>query len=296
MLEFAVLGSGSGGNSAVLCSGQTRILIDVGLSARQLCVRLEKVGIDPDSIDAIVLTHEHSDHVSGLDVFCRKRKLAIYACAHTCEMVRPAVKSEVMWQQFVAGDGFRVGDIEVESFSVPHDAVDPVGFVFRGRRSSLGFVSDIGQVTGMVRERLKGVNTLFVEANYDELMLQNDLRRPWATKQRIASRHGHLSNVQAAELVVSTASAELCRVVLGHLSSDCNTAEVAGAYVKNELDAAGCAHVRVACASQKEPMEICEVAVAAGSGSGPDENEIDDQTLANDSPASESNEQIEWRL
>lgn len=260
MLRFAVLGSGSSGNSAVLCSRNTRILIDAGLSAKQLCLRLEKVGIDPDSIDAVVLTHEHSDHVGGLDVFCRKRKLAIYGCAHTCEMVKESVKSEVVWKQFVAGDGFIVGDIDVESFSIPHDAVDPVGFVFRGGQSSLGFVSDIGQVTGMVRHRLNGVNTLFVEANYDVMMLQEDLRRPWATKQRIASRHGHLSNEQAAELAVSSASPDMCRVVLGHLSSDCNTAEVAGGIVRKELEDAGCGHVHVCCATQKEPMTMCEVA------------------------------------
>jgi len=175
-------------------------------------------------------------------------------------MVRESVKSEVVWRQFEAGNAFRVGDIEVESFSVPHDAVDPVGFVFRGRRSSLGFVSDIGQVTGMVKHRLGGVNTLFVEANYDETMLQEDMRRPWATKQRIASRHGHLSNKQAAELAVATASPDLCRVVLGHLSSDCNSAEVAGAFVGRELAAAGNGHVSVDCASQNEPMEMREVA------------------------------------
>ncbi len=256
MLQFAVLGSGSAGNSAVLCSQQTRILIDAGLSAKQLCLRLEKVGVDPDSLDAVVLTHEHSDHVSGLDVFCRKRKLAVYGCSHTCAVVRESMRSEVQWRQFEAGNALRVGDIEVESFSVPHDAVDPVGFVFRGQREALGFVSDIGQVTGMVKHRLAGVNTLFVEANYDEVMLQEDLRRPWATKQRIASRHGHLSNKQAAELAVATASPEMCRVVLGHLSSDCNSAEVAGTFVKNELRAAGSGHVSVKCASQKEPMEM----------------------------------------
>ncbi len=260
MLEFAVLGSGSAGNSAVLCLGQTRILIDAGLSAKQLCLRLEKVGIDPDSIDAAVLTHEHSDHVRGLDVFCRKRKLEVYACSHTSALVRESMKSEVVWKQFVAGDGFQVGGIQVESFSIPHDAVDPVGFVFRSKESCLGFVSDIGQVTEMVRQRLKKVNTLFVEANYDELMLQEDQRRPWAIKQRIASRHGHLSNVQAAELAVASASPIMCRVVLGHLSSDCNTAEVATGFVKKELNAAGGLHVEVSCATQREPMELRRVA------------------------------------
>ncbi|MCF6312204.1 MAG: MBL fold metallo-hydrolase [Verrucomicrobiales bacterium] len=276
MLKFAVLGSGSGGNSAVLRMGQTCILIDAGLSAKQLCLRLQQVGVDPDSIDAVVLTHEHSDHVSGVDVFCRKRKLEIYTCVHTCEMIRDSIKSAVVWKHFVAGEGFRVGEIEVESFSIPHDAVDPVGFVFRGRQSSLGFVSDIGQVTEMVRQRLKNVNTLFVEANYDELMLQEDLRRPWSIKQRISSRHGHLSNVQAAELAVATSSPALCRVILGHLSSDCNTSEVASAFVKKELDAAGVQHVDVYCATQKEPTAMRPVAESSLKGESPNEGQSED--------------------
>lgn len=256
MLEFAVLGSGSSGNSAVLCLGETRILIDAGLSAKQICLRLESLGIDPDSLSGIVLTHEHGDHARGIDVFCRKRKLPIYATVHTCEMVRDSVKADVIWKQFEAGGNFEIGDIKAESFSVPHDAVDPVGFVFRCGLSSIGVLSDVGHVTRTIIDRLRGVHTLFAEANYDEMMLQNDTIRPWSTKQRISNRHGHLSNDQTAELVKAVASPHLCQVILGHLSGDCNTPELAEKIVSEQLEKSGYRDVSVECAQRKDPLPL----------------------------------------
>lgn len=260
MLRFSVLGSGSGGNSAVLCSGQTKILIDAGLSARQLVLRLEACGIDADELDAVLLTHEHGDHTTGLDVFCRKRPLPVYATAHTCELVGEKMRSEVSWKKFDAGSDFSVGDIDVESFSVPHDAVDPVGFVMRTVGAGFGLLSDVGHVTAMTRDRLRDLDTLFVEANYDEKMLQNDLRRPWATKQRISSRHGHLSNDQTADLLAAVASERLFRVVLGHLSSDCNCPLHAAKFVGDRLRSEGFNEVEVECARQREPLPMRPVA------------------------------------
>lgn len=256
MLRFSVLGSGSSGNSAVVCFGDTRVLIDAGLSARQLCLRLEAIGIDPNSLTAIVLTHEHGDHAGGLDVFCRKRAPLVYATSHTCEMVAETVRSRVAWRKFEAGETFAIEGLRIETFSVPHDAVDPVGFVFRGERTAVGVLSDVGHVTALIRERLRGVDSLFVESNYDELMLQNDTKRPWSTKQRISSRHGHLSNDQTAELVVEIASERLHRVVLGHLSRDCNAPEVATAAIRQRLERAGFPGVDVECARQKEALPL----------------------------------------
>ena len=260
MLRFSVLGSGSGGNSAVLSSGQTTVLIDAGLSARQLVLRLEACGIDADELDAVLLTHEHGDHTTGLDVFCRKRCLPIYATTHTCELVREKMRSEVSWKKFEAGSGFRVGDIDVQSFSVPHDAVDPVAFVMRSAGVGFGLLSDVGHVTAMACDHLRDLDTLFVEANYDETMLQNDVRRPWATKQRISSRHGHLSNDQTADLLAKVASERLCRVVLGHLSSDCNCPVHAAKFVGDRLRAEGFNEVEVECARQREPLPMRPVA------------------------------------
>lgn len=256
MLEFAVLGSGSSGNSSVVCLGDTKILIDAGLSARQICVRLESLGIDPCSLSAIVLTHEHGDHSRGIDVFCRKRKLPVYATSHTCRIVGENVRSDVTWKPFEAGSSFRIGDVSMESFSVPHDAVDPVGFVFRANHSSVGVLSDVGHVTRMIIDRLRGVTTLFTEANYDEVMLQNDPVRPWSTKQRISNRHGHLSNEQTAELVKAVASPHLCQVVLGHLSSDCNTPDLASRVIREQLSHSGYEDVSVECAGRAEPLPL----------------------------------------
>jgi len=263
MLELAVLGSGSSGNSALVCLGDTRILIDAGLSARQLCVRLEALGIDPDSLSAIVLTHEHGDHTRGIDVFCRKRSIPVYATNHTCSIVRESVRCEVAWHQFEAGREFRIGEISVETFSVPHDAVDPVGFVFGCGESRVGVLSDVGHVTRMIIERLRDVDTLFTESNYDEKMLQNDTRRPWAIKQRISNRHGHLSNEQTAELVLEIASPRLKQVILGHLSSDCNCPELAAEVIRTALRKDGFGDVAVECAKRKDPLPLRTAALPA---------------------------------
>ncbi|NLT69606.1 MAG: MBL fold metallo-hydrolase [Verrucomicrobiaceae bacterium] len=259
MLQLAVLGSGSSGNSALVCHEDTRILIDAGLSARQLCLRLREIGVDPDSLDAIVLTHEHGDHTRGIDVFCRQRRLPIYATTHTCAVLREGVQSGVIWKQFEAGHGFQIEGIQIDSFSVPHDAIDPVGFLFQCGRSSLGVLSDVGHVTRMIVDRLKGVDTLFTEANYDEILLQNDSKRPWATKQRISNRHGHLSNEQTAALVGEIAGPNLTRVVLGHLSSDCNTPELAAGVVAERLRHDGHAGVTVECAGRDAILPLLPV-------------------------------------
>ncbi len=260
MLELAVLGSGSSGNSALVCHGETRILIDAGLSARQLCVRLEELGVDPDKLSGIVLTHEHGDHTRGIDVFCKKRQVPVYATKHTCSVVRESLRCEVSWHQFEAGREFRIGDVMIETFSVPHDAVDPVGFVFACGKSKVGVLSDVGHVTRVIVDRLKGVDTLFTEANYDDKMLQNDTLRPWAIKQRISNRHGHLSNEQTAELVSQIASPRLKRVVLGHLSSDCNCPDLAVEVIREALRRDGFSDVDVECADRKNPLPLCSAA------------------------------------
>lgn len=258
MIEFAVLGSGSSGNSAVVCYGETRVLVDAGLSAKQLRVRLEEVGVSPDSLSAIVLTHEHGDHVQGLEVLCRKLQVPVYGTVHTCHVVQQdrIEKSEIAWKQFEAGSTFAIGDLQVETFNVPHDAVDPVGYVFRSPHGSVGVLSDVGHVTRLIVERLRGVDALFVESNYDDVMLQNDEKRPWSLKQRISNRHGHLSNQQTADLLKEIASPDLNRVVLGHLSSDCNTAEKALAHARSALEELGLGDVPVDCAERKNPTAL----------------------------------------
>ncbi|NNC89662.1 MAG: MBL fold metallo-hydrolase [Akkermansiaceae bacterium] len=263
-MRLAVLGSGSAGNAAVLEIQGTRLLFDAGLSARQLCQRLEAVGISPDSLDAILLSHEHSDHTRGLRVFLRNRRVPVFTTAQTRECLRDGAGDGIEWRIFQRGQPFDVKDITVEAFAVPHDAVDPVGFVMDGGGWKLGLLTDIGHVTTLVREQLKGVRSLFVESNYDQQLLEADTKRPWSIKQRIASRHGHLSNAQTAELVSDLACHGLKTVVLGHLSQDCNCPEVAGAVMREA--AGGKISVHVAGQRTPTPWVKCAPAIPQPSG------------------------------
>ena len=160
---------------------------------------------------------------------------------------------QIRWTCFEAGQSFALGDITIESFRVMHDAVDPVGFVFRSAVGSLGYLCDLGHVPDQLHPRMGGLDCLFVEANYDERLLESDQRRPWGTKQRICSQHGHLSNTQAAATAAALAHPGMRQVVLGHLSRDCNEPALAVRVVRERLSEAGWGHVAVACATQHEP-------------------------------------------
>ena len=253
MLNITTLGSGSSGNSALVCSGSTRLLVDAGLSAKQLRLRLEAIGVDPETLDGILLTHEHGDHTRGIEVFCRKIEVPIYCTARTRMVLGDSMKTEKAWKVIPSGGDFEIGNLAMRSFPVAHDAVDPVGFVVQDGESSLGIVSDVGFVTSLVVEAVRGVNTLFVEANYDEQLLFDDTKRPPSIKQRISSRHGHLSNEQSADLVARSASDALERVILGHLSSDCNTPEIAGSVVGGKLRETVGRDIEVVCAAADMP-------------------------------------------
>jgi len=200
-MQISVLGSGSSGNVTVLRCASGDYLIDAGLSAKQILLRLEKVGVDPEKLVGILLTHEHSDHTRGLDVFLRKRNIPVYANALTKEALEYSFKSEVKWKVFQTGQAFIVKDLSITAFPIPHDAAEPVGFVLENEEARFGLVTDVGYITQSMRIHLKDADALFVEANYDEALLEADTKRPWATKQRISSRHGHLSNTQAGELI-----------------------------------------------------------------------------------------------
>lgn len=247
-MRFAALGSGSSGNSTVVEAGGVRLLVDAGLSAKQLLSRLQGIGAYPGRIDGILLTHEHGDHVRGLKVLLKQLRVPVYATALTAKVVRDMGIEGATWRIFESGQPFSIGGMEIEAFAIHHDAVDPVGFVFHHGGLRFGLVSDVGFVTQGMVERLRGLHGLFVEANYDEAMLEADMKRPWSTKQRISSRHGHLSNAQAAALVKELAHSGMRRVVLGHLSRDCNAPEVAIAALRECLDADGHHHVEVHCA------------------------------------------------
>ena len=249
-----MLGSGSAGNSALVATDHCKILIDGGLSARQIVLRLEQCGVTPEQLDGALLTHEHGDHVCGLDVLCRKFDIPIYANSQTAEAIRydGGLDRHRNWRIFRTGAEFKICDILVQTFPVPHDAVDPVGFAFYAGPSGLGFITDLGYATKMIVERLRQVHTLVIETNHDEKLLQNDTHRPWPVKQRIQSRHGHLSNNAAATVIEELLPGKIDRVVLGHLSRDCNTPVLALETVRNSLRRSGKTDIQVFCAGQSE--------------------------------------------
>ena len=256
MFAVTILGSGSAGNCALVETPACRLLVDGGLSARQICVRLAAASIDPAGIDAILITHEHFDHVSGLDVFCKKFGTPVYCNVLTADALKRPGREGYRkdFRLFVTGSEFAIGDITVQTFSVPHDAADPIGMVLYHGRAGLGFCTDLGFATKLVHERLRNAGTVVIETNHDEKLLQEDSRRPWPVKQRIMSRHGHLSNAAAAEVLASLTSHGLRRAILGHLSRDCNRPDLALGAVGSRLAADGVtpADVEVFCASQRE--------------------------------------------
>jgi phosphoribosyl 1,2-cyclic phosphodiesterase len=246
-----MLGSGSAGNCALVSTAHCRILIDGGLSARQIVTRLEQCGVAPWQLDGVLLTHEHGDHVCGLEVFCRKFAIPIYCNAQTAEAIRSEVLAEHRnWRIFRTGAEFTICDIVVQTFPVPHDAVEPVGYAFHAGNRGLGYITDLGYPTKMLIERLREVHTLVIETNHDEKLLQNDPHRPWPVKQRIMSRHGHLSNAAAARVIEQLLPGKIERVVLGHLSRDCNAPELALGMVRAETERIGRADLEIFCAGQ----------------------------------------------
>lgn len=255
-LKLCILGSGSSGNCQYLASEQGRILIDAGLSCKETARRLEMIGVALADVDAVCLTHEHEDHKSSLGVMHRRYGSAVYANSGTIEAVsRNGKTGELAWNVFTTGVSFRVKDIEIEPFSVPHDSYDPVGFIVASGSSRLGIVTDMGVATGLIRERLKGCHAIIIESNHDEQLLK-EADRPWSLKQRIAGRQGHLSNRQAGELLAEIASPALSHVFLAHLSSDCNDPELALQTVRTAVTGAGHQHIDIRPTYPDRPTEL----------------------------------------
>jgi phosphoribosyl 1,2-cyclic phosphodiesterase len=250
-VQFTILGSGSNGNCAYLEAGQTRLLIDAGFSARQIRERLAQIGRAPESLTGILLTHEHTDHTNGLGTLCGKTPIPIYCNRLTKEAVQMQFDGVPFdFRLFSTSASFEVGEVGIETFSVPHDAYDPVGFLLRTSGGRIGFLTDLGHATKLVVERVRTSNVLVLETNHDMKLLQDDLKRPWSVKQRIMSRHGHLCNDAAATVLAELVTGDLKQVYLGHLSRDCNRPELARKTVSDRLNSIGATHVTVCSTSQ----------------------------------------------
>ena len=254
-MRVTILASGSSGNVVLLQTAETSVLIDIGLTAKRINGHLTTLDVEANSLAGVLLTHEHGDHTKGLRVFCANSSVPVFTNPLTADSLK---RSGVVanWNFFASGAEFQIGDLRVLPFSVPHDAADPVGFVFRHAESSFAVLTDLGYATKQVVNCVQGVSALLIETNHDETMLQNDTKRPWAVKQRILSRHGHLSNVAAADIVANVATTQLRHVLLGHISEDCNSSTLATQAVRTRLDADGHTQVEVLCASSKDDAPV----------------------------------------
>ncbi|MFY9852642.1 MAG: MBL fold metallo-hydrolase [Terracidiphilus sp.] len=336
MVRFTVLASGSKGNSAVVSSGHTRILVDCGLSCRELFRRMKLVDEKPETLDAVVITHEHSDHVGGLAVTARKLGIPVYFTEGTHrawmrwlsprkqmtyaqwleqtrkqaaerqaeadataegsepdesdlveanegrenepqvlrlaalaqddskngavpdEAAEPAITKDPTWlpsiEFFAAGEPFEIGDISISPFTIPHDAADPVGFVFQTEGVRMGFATDLGYISPNVKAQLKNLDLLLLESNHDLEMLR-DGPYPWAVKQRVLSRVGHLSNEAAAGFLEDGYDGQATYVILAHLSESNNLPELARVTAERALvGRASLMSNRLFLAAQHEPL------------------------------------------
>jgi phosphoribosyl 1,2-cyclic phosphodiesterase len=222
-VHLTILGSGSNGNCAYVETAETRILVDAGFSLRQIRQLWEKL------------------------------RIPVYCNRPTHEAAEYQLKTKFDCRIFTTGASFEIGDILVETFSIPHDAQDPVGFLLRANGANIGFLTDLGHATKLVLERVRPAHALVLESNHDVKMLQDCPRRPWSLKQRILGRHGHLSNEAAADAAEQIMSAELKHLYLGHLSRECNKPELAQRVMSGCLQKIGATHVRLELTAQNVP-------------------------------------------
>ncbi|HEV2391514.1 MAG TPA: MBL fold metallo-hydrolase [Verrucomicrobiae bacterium] len=258
-VRLTILGSGSGGNCAYLETAEARVLIDAGFSLRQIRKRLASIGRIPENLTGILVTHEHSDHVQALAAFSAKLQIPVYCNRPTKEAIEYQLQTRLIARLFTTGASFEVGDMTIETFNIPHDAQDPVGFLIRTSGGDIGFLTDLGHATKLVIERVRRAHVLVLEANHDIKMLQECPHRPWSLKQRILSRHGHLSNVAAADAAEQIMSSDLRHLYLGHLSQQCNRPELALGAVQQRLQQIGATHVCLELTSQSVPCPTLDV-------------------------------------
>ncbi len=237
-ISFGALGSGSRGNAFILRCGQDAVLIDAGFSRRELCARLVKLGIDPGMIRAVLVTHEHEDHVKGMRVLCEQFDIPAYGTGRTMEHLRKHDKLPSRVRLFEPGSCFEIASFEISPFAIPHDAVDPVGFVIRCGGRKIGIATDLGKINPLTSMRLADSDALVLESNYDHDMLMNS-SRTMQLKRRIRGQFGHLNNMDAVSALPSLLGARTRALLFAHVSSECNTYETVFHLGRSALDGMG---------------------------------------------------------
>lgn len=238
MKGFCPLASGSKGNCLYLGTNNTKILIDAGISTKMTRAKLEEINVSLEDIDAILITHDHGDHIQGLKVMAYKLGIPILANAETAKGIVNIFGDCPKFKIFSTGEPFQFGDLEIHPFSIPHDTMDPVAFTIKFDNMKLGICADLGFATALVKNQLKQCDYLYLEANHEPSMV-HACARPMVYKQRVLSRTGHLSNQDCGKLLAEIAHDGLKHVHLAHLSSECNSPEVALGTIRAILEEHG---------------------------------------------------------
>ena len=250
-IEIRMLASGSGGNSILVSSKNANLLIDAGLSCKELLRRVALAGLAPSDLSAVIVTHEHQDHIRGVGVLSRRHHIPIYISSPTLDASRAQIGEAPSTRTFAAGDTLTIEDLTVQTYPVLHDAADPVGLCVRNSSKRLGVALDMGRPTTLVKERLRGTDALIMEFNHDPHMLKQ-CTRPWEVKQRIMSKNGHMSNGAALDFMCELMHDRLQTVVAAHISQEANSADLVYETVSKRLKKIGRPDVRIVLASQDE--------------------------------------------
>jgi phosphoribosyl 1,2-cyclic phosphodiesterase len=237
IVKICVLASSSAGNSTFIATGRTRILVDAGLSRKEILARLAAIGEDGETLDAILITHEHTDHVSGLIPMARcggRRSIPVFLTTLTSPAIPWGEYTPVL-ERFQAGSTFTIGDIEIDSFTIPHDAVDPVAFSFRTQGLKISQVTDLGYLPDSIKIHVSGSDLLILESNHDLDMLKVG-PYPWSVKQRVMGRNGHLSNDVVSDFIRHDLDTRTSTLVLGHISEHNNHPAIVELMAHQALD------------------------------------------------------------
>ncbi len=257
-MRFSVLASGSKGNACYVETENTKILIDAGLSCRELIKRFSIIDIEISSLDAVLLTHEHSDHIKGAGPISRKFNSTVYSNYSTINKCAGGLGKVTVNHEFKTGETYKINDITVETFEKGHDAVDPMGLIISSNGSKLGILTDVGESSDFIEERMKECTGMLLEFNHDIEMLDNG-PYPYHLKKRIKSSKGHLSNEQAGTLLQRVSHKNLSSVVLSHLSEVNNTPEKALAKARESLRKCKMENIAVHVSYQDLPCPLIEI-------------------------------------
>ena len=254
-IGITALGSGSRGNAFVIHSDTGNLLVDAGFSRKDLLARMDKTGVDPNTIDALLLTHEHLDHTRGCRVFCDQFEIPACMSSQTMRYLQQRNKKDLpnLIKDFSPGTLFEVAGFQVSPFAVQHDAIDPVGFVITQGKYKIGMATDLGAVNNLTRQRLADCDILVLESNYDQAMLRDSERRHHL-KRRIMGRHGHLNNIDCLEASAELITARTAALFLVHISSECNDYGLVAGLADEKLAELGRKDIFMKVVEQAEPL------------------------------------------